>query len=407
MTAFRLPALEDLKAAADRLGLAPSGDCLRSALAAMAPIEAAYRLLDEMDDGLPAAPAARVVTRPRPEDNRRNAWTVRTSIIGHAAGPLAGKRIAIKDNMCVAGLPMAHGGALSPGYVPEIDATVVTRILEAGGEITGKTTCEWGCISGGSHTSFMAPSPIRTMQSHCWRLIIRQCRRGRDRRSRHGAWHRPGWVDQDPGQLLRCLWTKTDLWARPLQRHRLTGGLDRPLRSDRWHVGDNAILLDAIAGPDGLDERPGRALASPCTAALEAGVRGRALGSSKKSFGAPNADPEVDEKVLAAARRLETLGAALQWVSVLWHLKGTAIWAPITHEGGYLTMWASCGLGAGPSGLALPSLAAASAAWREDPAAQAPTTRVMMLFGSTTLDRYRGAYYAKARNLRRNIADGL
>ena len=47
MTAFRLPALEDLKAAADRLGLAASEDCLRSALAAMAPIEAAYRLLDE------------------------------------------------------------------------------------------------------------------------------------------------------------------------------------------------------------------------------------------------------------------------------------------------------------------------------------------------------------------------
>jgi len=40
-----------------------------------------------------------------------------------------------------------------------VDASVVSRILEAGGEINGKSTCENLCISSGSHTSY--PFPVR------------------------------------------------------------------------------------------------------------------------------------------------------------------------------------------------------------------------------------------------------
>ncbi|MGH7748512.1 MAG: amidase, partial [Candidatus Dormibacteria bacterium] len=38
------------------------------------------------------------------------------------------------------------------GYTPDTDATIVTRILDAGGTIVGKTHCEYFCFSGGSHT---------------------------------------------------------------------------------------------------------------------------------------------------------------------------------------------------------------------------------------------------------------
>ena len=44
-------------------------------------------------------------------------------------------------------------------YIPSTDATIVTRILEAGGTIIGKTQCEKLCYSGGSHTSY--PHPVR------------------------------------------------------------------------------------------------------------------------------------------------------------------------------------------------------------------------------------------------------
>src|ERR687884_1757146 len=95
--------------------------------------------------------------RPTPEENPLNAWYWKCSIKGADTGPLAGKRIAIKDNTCVAGIPMMNGCAAVEGYVPEFDATVVTRILDAGGEIVGKAVCEDLCFSGGSHTSYTGP----------------------------------------------------------------------------------------------------------------------------------------------------------------------------------------------------------------------------------------------------------
>ena len=74
-----------------------------------------------------------------------------------ADGPLRGRTVVIKDNIMVADVPMANGSRTLEGYVPEVDATVVTRILDAGGTIVGKATCEGLCLSGGSHTSATGP----------------------------------------------------------------------------------------------------------------------------------------------------------------------------------------------------------------------------------------------------------
>ena len=56
----------------------------------------------------------------------------KTDIKGADSGPLLGKSLAIKDCVAVAGVPMMNGSRLVEGYVPEYDATVVTRILDAG-----------------------------------------------------------------------------------------------------------------------------------------------------------------------------------------------------------------------------------------------------------------------------------
>ena len=68
--------------------------------------------------------------RPEAAENRYGAWYWKTDISTDAKGLLSGKKVAIKDNICVAGVPMMNGSALLEGYVPEFDATVVTRILE-------------------------------------------------------------------------------------------------------------------------------------------------------------------------------------------------------------------------------------------------------------------------------------
>ena len=65
--------------------------------------------------------------------------------------------MAVKDNICLAGVPMMNGASTLEGYVPDIDATVVARMLDAGGTIIGKARCENLCFSGGSHTSATGP----------------------------------------------------------------------------------------------------------------------------------------------------------------------------------------------------------------------------------------------------------
>jgi len=404
MTAFRLPRLDELRAAADKLGMKSPEDDLCAALAAMAPIEETYRLLDELDDGIAPEPGDRPFARPQPEENPHKAWTVRTSIFAGKGGPLAGKRIAIKDNICVAGLPMQNGGALPGDYVPEVDATVVSRILAAGGEIVGKTACEWGCISGGSHTAIGGPVP----NPHDPRRTAGGSSSGSAAVVARGEADMALGTDQGgsiriPASYCGVYGLKPTFGLVPYTGiASLEASIDHCGPITRT-VTDNAILLEAIAGTDGLDERQGTQLTASCTAALDMGVRGMRIGLLAEGFGAVNSDPEVDDRVRAAAKRLQALGASVEAISVPWHRKGTAIWSPITHEGGYLTMWASYGLGAGQGGLAMASLATASAAWCQDPDAQADTTRVMMLFGSAVLARYHGSYYAKARNLRRSL----
>ena len=64
----------------------------------------------------------------------------------------------------MSGVPMMNGTSVLEGYVPDVDATIVTRILDAGGSVQGKSVCESLCFSGGSHTS--DTGPVRNPHDH-------------------------------------------------------------------------------------------------------------------------------------------------------------------------------------------------------------------------------------------------
>lgn len=81
----------------------------------------------------------------------------RCNIVGAPSGKLLGKTIAMKDTISVAEIPMMCGSHLLEGYIPDHDATVVSRILDAGGTITGKAVCEEWCFTSTSCTSFTGP----------------------------------------------------------------------------------------------------------------------------------------------------------------------------------------------------------------------------------------------------------
>ncbi len=82
---------------------------------------------------------------------------MKTTVAGASSGKLRGKTVVLKDNIMLAGVPMMNGSATLEGYMPDIDATVVQRVLDAGGTIVGKAHCEAFCLSGGSHTNATGP----------------------------------------------------------------------------------------------------------------------------------------------------------------------------------------------------------------------------------------------------------
>src|ERR1043166_5259576 len=150
----RKPTSQEMAEICATLGLEMSRGEIDSFIELMGGAVAAYNALDAMPDELPQAPHPRVPGyRPTGEENRYNAWYHKTTIKGAPGGKLEGKRIALKDNVLLAGVPMMNGASTLEGYVPDIDATIVTRILDAGGTILGKAHCEYFCSSGGSHTS--------------------------------------------------------------------------------------------------------------------------------------------------------------------------------------------------------------------------------------------------------------
>lgn len=100
-----------------------------------------------------------------PNDNPLNAWSHRCELVARnpANSLLKGRTIAIKDNISVGGLPTTIGTfprlvAKNGEYpISPIDATVVSRILSAGGTIKGTSTCENYSASPLSFTSANGP----------------------------------------------------------------------------------------------------------------------------------------------------------------------------------------------------------------------------------------------------------
>ena len=74
----------------------------------------AYDLVDELPDFIPPVCYERSVGyRPSSTDNPLNAWYYRTEVMGASSGKLAGKTVALKDNISLAGVPMMNGAAPS------------------------------------------------------------------------------------------------------------------------------------------------------------------------------------------------------------------------------------------------------------------------------------------------------
>ncbi|MFD1641527.1 Asp-tRNA(Asn)/Glu-tRNA(Gln) amidotransferase subunit GatA [Halohasta litorea] len=99
-----------------------------------------------------------------PSDDTHNAFITDASVEGDGEGPLAGKTVAIKDNISTDGVRTTCGSAMLADYVPPYNATVVDRVLEAGGTLNGKTNMDEFGMGGTTETSAFGPveNPVDT-----------------------------------------------------------------------------------------------------------------------------------------------------------------------------------------------------------------------------------------------------
>ncbi|MGH7002440.1 MAG: amidase family protein, partial [Alphaproteobacteria bacterium] len=166
---------------------------------------------------------------------------------------------------------------------------------------------------------------------------------------------------------------------------------------------DNALFLEVLAGPDGLDPRQGAPQSAPYTKALGQGVGNLRIGVVKEGFGHPNSEAAVDEAVRAAAKILGGLGARIEEISIPMHRTGLAIWAPIAIEGVYEQVFRGNAMGHNWRGLYVTSLLEAHSAWRERANMVSEIVKLGLLAGDHLRQAYRGRYYAKAQNLSRAL----
>ena len=151
---FEKPTSDQIKEIGEEIGFEMDDQYISDVLTYMSPFIDAYNTVEMLPDALPPVKYPRGDWhRPEGADNEHGGWYVKAEIRGADSGLLAGKTVAIKDSACVAGIPMMNGASVLDGYIPDMDATVVTRVLDAGGTITGKSVCEYFCLSGGSLTS--------------------------------------------------------------------------------------------------------------------------------------------------------------------------------------------------------------------------------------------------------------
>ena len=173
-------------------------------------------------------------------------------------------------------------------------------------------------------------------------------------------------------------------------------------------VADNALLLEVIAGADGLDPRQYNVRVDKYTAALGRGVAGLRIGVLTEGFRhRRRRSPTSIRKCAQAADRFRALGAIVEEVSIPMHLDGPAIWTPIALEGLQAQMMHGNGMGFNWEGLYTTSLLDAHANWRARANQLSRTLKISMLAGEYFIRTYRGHFYAKAQNLSRLLQQDL
>ncbi len=365
-----------------------------------------FRLLDQLEQ-LPepraprAYPARDPGARPTPQDDPLNAIVRRCSVAGASQGPLAGKRVGLKDNISLAGIPMSCGSTVLQGFIPDTDATLASRLLDAGAHITAVLNMDNFAFSGEGNTSAYGS----TLNPHNPAHLAGGSSGGSAAALYYDDIDLTIGGDQAGSIRIPASWCGV-VGLKPT--HGLvpyTGivGIDQtfdhagPMART---VADVAQTLSIIAGKDPLDPRQREVPVQDYIAALERDLNGVRIGVIEEGFGQPGAEPDVDDAVRTAIAKLEALGAAVTKLSIPEHLNGRVLHRGLVAEG-MAALLQSNGMGYHWSGAYNPTMAIAFGKSLQTLGEDLPpNVKLLTVIGTYLRQHYHGRLYAKAQNLR-------
>lgn len=230
-----------------------------------------------------------------------------------AAGTLCGICVALKDNICVRGGRTTAGSRMLDDFVAPYDATVTSRLVEAGAIIVGKTNLDEFAMGSSNETSYYGPVknphdetrvPGGSSGGSAAAVAADLCAAS---------------LGSDTGGSIRQPASHTGVVGLKPTYGRVSrfgliafaSSLDQ-IGPFTKSVADAAALLEVIAGSDRHDMTSARVPVPDFSADLDRGVRGMRLGVPREFFEVEGGmDPEVAANVRRAIDELASQGAEL------------------------------------------------------------------------------------------------
>ena len=230
---------------------------------------------------------------------------------GKRSEPLAGVPVALKDNIMTRGMTTTAASRMLQHFVPPYDATVVTRLEEAGAVILGKTNCDEFAMGSSTENSAFGPSRNPWNPEH----ISGGSSGGSAVAVAAGM--SPLALGSDTGGSIRqpaslCGIAGLKPTYGRVSRYGLiafASSLDQigPLARTAY---DAALALSVLAGPDPRDSTASQEPLADYVAALTGDIKGVRLGVPRKML-EHGVDPSVSGCFYSALEILRARGAEL------------------------------------------------------------------------------------------------
>lgn len=251
------------------------------------------------------------------DEARRDAAAAGEQIsAGSYRGPMHGIPVGLKDLVAVAGVRMTAGSKIMADHVPDEDGEVARRLKAAGAVIIGKLNMHefaYGATGVNDHYG-SARNPWDTAR------ITGGSSSGSG--AAVAGFECAAAIGTDTGGSIRIPASLCGVVGVKPTFGRVSRRGVVPLSWSLDHVGpltrtveDGAIVLQAIAGRDALDESSADEPVPDFRAELDRGVDGLRIGVPDRYF-FEGVDPEVAAAVKKAIEALQGLGARVQEVSL-------------------------------------------------------------------------------------------